>query len=356
MGFDETVFITGFPGFIAARLIERLASEGARFLLLVQPSFIERARGDIARMAQRLGASTDNFRILQGDITNRFLGLSPIDLATATKETTTVFHLAAIYDLAVKRDPAMRVNVAGTRNVNNFARTLPRLGRYHYVSTCYVAGRREGPILETDLRHDAGFRNYYEESKHLAEIEVDALKSELPVTIHRPAVVCGDSQTGETAKYDGIYFLIHYLLRLPRLLSLFNIGNRQVSLNLVPVDFVVEAMIALARDERAVGATVQIADPRPLTTHELFNAIARTINSRGSRITIPAPLVKFSLLLPASPIFTGLPHHAVPYFFLKQTYDTLQARELLDPHGIHCPPFSGYVEAIVDFAAAHPNL
>src|SRR5207244_4957470 len=90
-----------------------------------------------------------------------------------------------------------------------------------------VAGKREGTILETELRHHAGFRNYYEESKHLAEIEVEALKSELPVTIHRPAVVCGDSRTGETAKYDGIYYLIHYLLRMPRLVSLFNIGNQR---------------------------------------------------------------------------------------------------------------------------------
>ena len=73
--------------------------------------------------------------------------------------------------------------------------------------------------------------------------------------------------TGETAKYDGIYYLIHYLLRMPRFVSLLNIGNRKVSLNLVPVDFVVEAMIALAQDDQAVGKTLQLADPQPLTTH-----------------------------------------------------------------------------------------
>ena len=176
------------------------------------------------------------------------------------------------------------------------------------------------------------------------------------MTIHRPAVVCGDSVTGETAKYDGIYYLINYLLQKPRWLSHFNIGNRKVSLNLVPIDFVVEAMAALARDERAVGKTVQLADPAPLTTHELFNAIARTIYERGSRVTIPAPLVQFFLSLPTSPPITGLPRHAVPYFFLKQTYDTTQARELLAPHGVLCPPFSSYVGAIVDFTAAHPKL
>ena len=356
MSFDETVFITGFPGFIAGRLVERLAIEGARLLLLVQPSLVERARQDIARIVNERGVSANNFRIFPGDITVENLGMSLSELQTARAETTTIFHLAALYDLAVARDLGIRINVGGTHHVNNFARSLRNLRRYHYVSTCYVAGRRKGVILETELKHEAGFRNYYEESKHLAELEVESLKSEVPVTIHRPAVVCGDSQTGETAKYDGIYNLIHYLLRMPRFVSLLNIGNRKVSLNLVPVDFVIEAMTALAQDERSVGKTLQLADPDPLTTHELFNEIARKINQSGSRITLPAPLVQFSLSLPPSPAITGLPHHAVPYFFLKQTYDTRQSKELLDAHGIRCPPFPSYVSTIVDFAARHPKL
>jgi thioester reductase-like protein len=356
MAFDETVFLTGFPGFIAGRLVRRLATDGARFLLLVQPAFIERARAEIGRIANETNRSASDFRILEGDITQEQLGLSPVELEAARAETTTIFHLAAIYDLAAARDPAMRVNVGGTRNVNAFARTLTHLRRYHYVSTCYVAGKRKGVILESELRHEAGFRNHYEKSKYLAEVETEALKSELPVTIHRPAVVVGDSYTGETAKYDGVYYLINYLLMAPRLLSLFNIGNDEVSLNLVPIDFVVEGMLALAKDERASGKTVQLADPKPLSTRELFDAIAQSINGRGSRFTVPAPLVQFSLLLPLSPKLTGLPHSGVPYFFLKQTYDTTQARELLEPHGVHCPPFSSYAGAIVDFATRHPKL
>ncbi|MBA3768069.1 MAG: SDR family oxidoreductase, partial [Acidobacteria bacterium] len=268
MSLDETIFLTGFPGFIAGRLVKRLALEGARFLLLVQPAFLERARLDAERIAREAGTPASNFHILEGDITQAELGLSPTELEKAQSETTVLFHLAAIYDLAVARHTAMRVNVEGTRNVNRFAQSLTRLRRYHYVSTCYVAGLRRGLILETELRHDAGFRNFYEETKYLAELEVDALKNELPVTIHRPSVVCGDSHTGETAKYDGVYYLINYLRMHPNLFSLLNIGNREVTLNLVPVDFVVEAMAALAKDERATGATVQLADPNPLNTHE----------------------------------------------------------------------------------------
>lgn len=353
---DETIFLTGFPGFIAGRLVQRLATEGARFLLLVQPSLAERAHQDIARIAEETEKPPSNFRIVEGDITAPDLGINSTELEATRLEATIIFHLAAIYDLAVKRDVAVRVNLEGTRNLNQFARSLKSLRRYHYVSTCYVAGKRRGLILESELRHDAGFRNHYEETKYLAEIEVDALKSELPVTIHRPSVVCGDSQTGETAKYDGIYYLIQYLRMQPNLLSLVNIGNRNVRLNLVPVDFVVEAMAALAQDERAVGATVQLADPNPLTTHEIFEAIARSITGHGSRITVPAKIIRLSLMLPFSPALTGLPHAGVPYFFLEQTYDTTQARALLETRGVNCPSFLTYVNALVGFVERHPKL
>lgn len=353
---EETFFLTGFPGFIASRLLKRLAREGGRFLLLVQPAFAERVRQELESIAEQTGRSASDFRLLPGDITEPNLGMSPADLTTARSQSTVLFHLAAIYDLAVTRDLAIRVNLEGTRNVNEFARLLPALHHYHYVSTCYVAGKRTGRILENELRHEAGFRNYYEETKYLAELEVEALKSELPVTIHRPSVVCGDSRSGETAKYDGIYYLIHYLLKWPSMLSVFNIGNSDVALNLVPVDFVVEAMATLARDPISVGKTLQLADPRPLTTRELFNTIARGITGRESRVTLPAALVHTSLMLPLAPNLTGLPHSGVPYFFLKQSYDTAQAEQLLEPLGISCPPFKSYAGTIVDYAARHPVL
>jgi thioester reductase-like protein len=356
MAFNETVFVTGFPGFIAGRLIGRLALEGARFILLVQPALVTRANTEIQQIVESTGAARENFSIVEGDITQPNLGLSTVSLDQVRAETHTLFHLAAIYDLAVTRDIAQHVNVQGTHNVNEFAKSLRNLRRYHYVSTCYVAGKRLGLIREDELQHAAGFRNHYEESKHLAEVSVDALKSELPITIHRPAVVVGDSRTGETAKYDGIYYLIHYLRKWPGGLTLLNIGNSEVSLNLVPIDFVIEAMVALAQDDRAIGATVQIADPAPLTTEQLFDEIARTVGGRNSLMTAPRSVVYPVLMAPGAPKITGLPHSAVPYFFLEQTYDTTRARALLEPHQIRCPSFAAYVEALVKFVAEHPTL
>ncbi|HEU5460087.1 MAG TPA: SDR family oxidoreductase, partial [Pyrinomonadaceae bacterium] len=326
------------------------------FILLVQPSLLTRATEEIARISQLTGKKPSGVRVVEGDISEPGLGLKPSDLELVQQQTTRVFHLAAIYDLAVPQDIALRVNRGGTRMMLAFSGSLPHLRQFHHVSTCYVAGKREGVILETELRHDAGYRNYYEESKYLAELEVESAKNELPITIHRPAVVCGDSKTGETGKYDGVYYLIHYLLRWPSVLSLINIGNHEVSLNLVPVDFVVDAMSALAFDERAIGKTLQLADPAPLTTNQLFNSIAKSVDHRRSRVTAPPSLVYFFLMLPGAPHISHLPHHAVPYFFVRQLYDSSQAQQLLAPHGIHCPPFESYVDKIVDFARRHPVL
>jgi thioester reductase-like protein len=352
----QTLFLTGFPGFIATRLLRRLALEMERFIILVQPQFLDSAQRQINEIAQQTRRSACDFCLVQGDITRPDLGIEPNELTQIRSATTAVFHLAALYDLAVAREAAVRVNLEGTRNVNQLVCSLKQLSQYHYVSTCYVAGKRNGLIRETDLRHDAGFRNHYEETKYLAEIEVESLKHELPITIHRPAVVCGDSATGETAKYDGVYYLIHYLLRAPRLLSLLNIGNDRVSLNLVPVDFVVESLAALATDKNAVGKTLQIADPNPLTTRQLFNSIANSIVGHSAMVTVPARLVEFTLMLPPSPRITGLPHHGVPYFFLRQTYDSTESRRLLDAHQIKCPPFQSYVDNIVAYAAKHPTI
>src|SRR5687767_29573 len=356
MSFSETILLTGFPCFIATRLVARLARHNTQFYLLVQPEFIERATRVIERIAEQTHTPLENFALIEGDITQPQLGITDEDLQTIRDETTAAYHLAAAYDLAIDKETATHVNLEGTKNVNELCRSLPNLRRYNYVSTCYVAGKRLGRILETDLAHDAGFRNFYEETKYLAEMEVEKLKTDLPVTIIRPSVVVGDSRTGETVKYDGIYYLIQYLRKAPGLLRLINVGNNDVRLNLVPVDFVVDGIAALASDENAVGKTIALADPDPLTTAELFNDIAESLTKKRSLFIPPPALVERSLMLPFSPPVTGLPHHGVPYFFLSQTYDTHQADELLSAHDVTCPNFREYAGNLIRFVEKHPAL
>lgn len=356
MNYNETIFMTGFPGFIAGRLVERLAKPETQIFLLVQKNFIDKALKDMAVIAKKTNTPLDNFALVEGDITLNNLGMINADLEIVREQTTDVYHLAAIYDLEVEKDLAQKVNVEGTQNVNELVKSLPNLRRYNYVSTCYVAGERKGVIYETELEHDAGFRNFYEETKYLAELEVEKLKTQLPVTIFRPSVVCGDSRTGETAKYDGVYYVIKYLLKFPEILRLVNVGNEDVRLNLVPVDFVVDSMIALAKDENAVGKTIALADPNPLTTKSLCDAIAEAITSKKSVITPPPQLIKTFLSSPISPPLTGLPHSGVPYFFVPQTYDTGISKNLLAAHNISCPSFPDYVKNLVKFVEENPKL
>ncbi len=356
MLFRESIFLTGFPGFIASRLVERLAHPEKQFFLLVEARFVEKAMEEAELIAAEQGVPLESFVIVEGDITKPGLGMAPEDLDVVRAETTQIFHLAAVYDLAVEKELAFRVNLEGTRNINELALSIKNLRRYNYISTCYVAGKRRGEILESELEHDAGFRNYYEETKYLAETEVERLKAQLPVTIFRPSVVVGDSETGETAKYDGIYYLILYLRKAPSVLRLVNVGNDRVRLNLVPVDFVVDAIAALSSDASTLGKTLQIADPSPLTTAELFDVIAKELTGRKSEFRPPAKLVEWMLERSISPPLTGLPDHGVPYFFIEQTYDTELASEALKPHNISCPPFVSYIGNLLDFVEEFPSL
>ena len=101
---------------------------------------------------------------------------------------------------------------------------------------------------------------------------------------------------------------------------------------------------------------MQLADPAPLTTEELFNQLAVAVGGHRSWFTLPMPLVYYSLMTPISPPITGLPRSAVPYFFLEQTYDTAIATALLEPHDVRCPWFPSYVDRLVEFARNHPMI
>jgi len=348
--------LTGFPGFIATRLVESMADDHTHFDLLVESRFRNQAEKTVETVIGIKGLKKEHFRIVEGDITVKRLGIPDSECERLFTSVTHIFHLAAIYDLGVEQGLATSVNVRGTENVNEFVTQFTRLERYVYISTCYVAGKRTGRILENELEHDAGFRNFYEETKYLAEMSVEKLKRQLPVTIVRPAVVVGDSHTGETAKYDGIYYLIKYLLKAPSLLRVLNVGNDDVKLNLVPVDFVVEGIKAITSSDETIGGTYALADPNPLTTAELFDVLAEVITRKRSVITPPTAPVRIFLNSPISPPFTGLPRYGAPYFFISQEYDCREATKILSETGTHCPRFDDYASTLIDFVKSHPIL
>jgi thioester reductase-like protein len=345
------IFFTGFPGFLGSELLPRLLLRAAadEAVCLVQPKFAPLARERTAAIVAAHPALANRIRIVEGDITAR--------IGAETEGVAEIYHLAAIYDLAVQRDVGMHVNVDGTRNVLEFAWRCSGLRRLHYVSTCYVSGRYAGRFTEDDLEKGQAFNNFYEETKYLAELEVRrAMQSGLPATIYRPSVVVGDSTTGATQKFDGPYFVMQWLMRQPRLAMLPVAGNpRAYRFNVVPSNFIVDAIERLSALPQSLGRTYQLADPDPLTVDETIDTIAAATGRRVLRIPLTKALAKAALRsVPGVYRLMRIPPEAVDYFVHPTTYDTTNAtRDLGD---VRVPRLRDYAAQLVAFARAHPEV
>jgi len=348
-----TVLMTGFPGFLGSSLLPGiLRRTGADALCLVQPQYASLA----AQRAAELGPELEGrIRLVEGDITKPGLGLEGQQL----DDVTEVWHLAAIYDLAVQREPAVRVNVDGTRNVLDAIEGLPNLGRLHYFSTCYVSGRYAGPFAEDDLEVGAPFNNYYEETKHDAEVDVrKRMAAGLPATIYRPSIVVGDSRTGETQKFDGPYFIMQWLMRQPVRAFLPVPGDPTLTrVNVVPRDFIVDAVGHLSGLESSSGRTYALADPHPLTVEEMSDTLAEATGRKVIKVPLPKRIAKGSLArVPGVYRVMRIPPEAVDYFAHPTYYLTDHTQADLAGSGIAPPPFRSYVDKLAEFMRSHPEI
>jgi thioester reductase-like protein len=353
------VFFTGFPGFLGSALVRRILRRPgeARVVCLVQDKFLPLARERAHAIADAEEVDPERIELVVGDITQPGLALE--DARGQARGVTEIFHLAAVYDLAVKRSLGIRVNLEGTRNVLDFAITCPGLRRLQYVSTCYVSGRFAGIFRETDLERGQRFNNFYEETKYLAEIEVRRRRDTgLPVTIYRPGIVVGDSVSGETQKYDGPYYVLRWLLKQPTMAVLpVPPGTDRLRVNLVPSDFVVDAIDALAALDGSEGVCYQLADPEPPTVDEAIRLMGEATGRVVLRVPMPVAVAKAAIdWVPGVERLMGIPSPAVDYFAHPTFYDTSRATRDLEPLGVHCPRLPAYLPVLVDFLKRHPEV
>jgi thioester reductase-like protein len=354
-----TIFFTGFPGFLGSELLPRVLAreKGAVASCLVQGRFADLARRRAAELEAADPSLAGRIRLVEGDITAPDLGLGAAP--ELRSDVVEIWHLAAVYDLSVRRDVGTRVNVLGTRHVLGFARDCPGLRRLHYVSTCYVSGRFPGLFGEDDLVKGQAFNNFYEETKYLAEVEAQQfMKGGLPATIYRPAIVVGDSGTGATQKYDGPYYVIRWVLRNPPLAVMPVVGDPAAcTVNLVPRDFVIAAMAHLSGLPQSVGKVYQLADPEPLTVDALLREVGRATGRRLLRVPLPLGVARFAIdHVPGVGALMKIPSAALDYFVHPTRYSTANARADLAGSGIAVPPFSTYVGRLVEFVRAHPEV
>ena len=350
---DDIFFITGYPGFLAAELIKQLYKDHYPYVnkmyVLVHPQMLEKATRDLAKFCQAQQVEAQMFTIIPGDITKPNLDMETESNRVIQKEITHVFHLAAIYDLAVPESLAYYVNVNGTHQVNEWVKGLPQLKRYIYFSTAYVSGKREGRIYERELIEGQFFKNHYEQTKYEAEILVQQLKQDYPITIIRPGIVIGHSKTGKTVKFDGLYFLLNFLDHLRFLPFTPYFGDGLPEGNFVPFDYVLEATSYLSLHQRGIGKVYHLTDTNPYSMHDIQTMLTMQYTGSMPKGKIPISLAKAPLKLAPIRKWLHLEFQAMDYFSISSVYDCTEAITDLQETNISCPDLKETIGPMVAF-------
>ncbi|MGW5745738.1 SDR family oxidoreductase [Amycolatopsis sp. NPDC003861] len=273
-----TYFVTGATGFIGKRLVARLLRrpETSAVYALVR----ETSRERLATCA-RDWPDADKLHPVLGDLAEPRLGADPAELPHLDH----VVHLGAIYDLTADEEANRRANVEGTRHLLAFA-AAARAGLVHHVSSIAVAGDHAGRFTEADFDLGQRFGSPYHATKFQAEKLVR--EQPLPFRVYRPSAVVGDSRTGEMDKVDGPYYFLPAISRLAALPGRLPLAAPDLgATNLVPVDYVVDAMDHLMHRDAPSGTTYHLAAARPQPLNSVYNAFARAAGGPKIRAVLP---------------------------------------------------------------------
>lgn len=348
-------FFTGFPGFITSQLIRKLFEQNVTDYVyaLILTTEKKKAQLEVEKILKQFPGRT--IELIEGDITVKQLALDGTIVQRIKNNIHTFWHLAAIYDLAVPKEIAWKVNVDGTKNVNDFVKLLPNLNRYMYFSTAYVAGRREGLLRENELIRPEEFKNYYEETKYEAEVFVENTKQYVPTTIIRPGIVVGNSVTGETIKFDGPYFFLNLIDKIKFLPRLPYIGRSTATINVVPVDYIVNAVVFISGEQKAEGKTIHLTDPNSHPVQEVYRMMVKEMTGKFPKNRIPYQLAKTSLQVKAIRKYLGVELETLDYLTWNATFDTTVAKDVLSKSSITCPDFLSIIPKLVNFYNNNKN-
>jgi thioester reductase-like protein len=348
-----SVLITGYPNFMAQRLLRKeldLIAAGApgatpgKVYLLVQDKHAPRAEALL-----RAHPAAAHAEIVTGDVCILDLGLSGREVRALTGEVARVHHAADVSYLGIDKRETLAVNVGGTRMVLDFAAECTALARFVHYSTVFVSGARRGVILESDLDDGQRFRNVWEESKLQAELLVRRAMTRLPASVVRPGIVVGDSKSGEIGRLDGPYYLMALMVLAPTDAPVPLPGRGGAPLNLVPIDFVVSAAMEIARSERAVGRTFHVTDPNPVSARRVFELVAKSAGRTRPSSGMPIGLSRLLMRTPFLERFVRSPRQFVDYFDHLALYSCRNTLEVLDGTGVSCPAFESYVDVLIRY-------
>lgn len=333
-------FVTGATGFIGRFLVARL---------------LEKRRGDIHVLVRegsedKLGRFGRSKRVkpVRGDLGEPGLGIDPAWIAAHAGSIDHMFHLAAIYDMTADEERNERLNNGGTRHAVQVANALAAR-HLHHTSSVAAAGMYRGTFTERMFDEGQDLDHPYHRTKFESE-RIAREESEVPWRVYRPSMVLGHSETGEMDKVDGPYYLfkaIRLSARLPEVLPLLmpRLGNT----NVVPVDFVADAMDHIAHSPGLDGRAFHLVNPEPQPTVDVVNAFARVAGAPRMTGVLPKATLSAALKVPGAGRVLddlGIPPTVLDYAGFTATFDARETTKALAGSGIAVPPIDAYADVL----------
>ncbi len=354
-------FVTGASGFIGKRLVKKLLErKGAVVYFLIRKDSV----GKVKALRDYWGASAARVVPVFGDLTGKKLGVAASDLKLLKGQIDHFYHLAAIYDLGADASSQIEVNVDGTRNTIEFAKAIDA-GHFHHVSSIAAAGLYEGVFREDMFDEAENYEHPYFMTKHESE-KIVRHECKVPWSIYRPAMVVGDSSTGEMDKIDGPYYFFKLIQRMRQLLPpwLPSIGLEGGRINIVPVDFVVDALAAISHQKDITSQCYHLVDPVGYRVGDVLDIFSKAAHAPKMNLFVNAALLGFiprsitKGLMALAPVRRvrnaimsdlGLPEDMLTFVNYPTRFDCRSTLAALKGTGVTCPNLKDYAWRLWDY-------
>lgn len=359
-------FVTGATGFIGKRLVKALlARRGSTVHFLLRPE----SEGKVADLLAFWGVGRTRAIPVYGDLTSKKLGVSAEDVKALKGQVDHVYHLAAVYDLSADEESQVQVNIEGTRNVVEFAKAIDA-GHLHHVSSIAAAGLYEGVFREDMFEEAEGLDHPYFMTKHESE-KIVRKEAKVPWTVYRPAMVVGDSQTGEMDKIDGPYYFFKLIQRMRQILPPWmpSVGLEGGRVNIVPVDFVVAALDHISHTKADLNRKCfHLVDPQGYRVGDVLDIFSKAAHAPKMNLFINAALLGFiprsvkKGMMALAPVRRvrqavmkdlGLPEDILTFVNYPTRFDSRETQAALKGSGIECPNLKDYAWRIWDYWERH---
>ena len=354
-------FVTGATGFIGKRLVKKLLErKGAVVYFLIRRESADK----VADLRSFWGVTPARAVPVFGDLTAKKLGVAAEDLKKLKGQIDHFYHLAAVYDLGADEETQVAVNIEGTRNTVDLAKAIDA-GQFHHVSSIAAAGLYEGVFREDMFEEAEGLDHPYFQTKHVSE-KIVRQDCKVPWTVYRPAMVVGDSATGEMDKIDGPYYFFKLIQRLRQLLPPWmpTVGLEGGRVNIVPVDFVVNALNVISHQKDIAKKCFHLVDPVGYRVGDVLDIFSRAAHAPRMNLFINAALLGFipksvkKSLMAMAPVRRvrnavmkdlGLPEDMLTFVNYPTRFDCRETLAALKGSGVACPNLKDYAWRLWDY-------